>query len=235
MGHPIVKINISRSLGTQEHCCITDNGLVSLEKVFPNLNWFFFTDESRDSWEQLRSFSLPSHVNSLYLLPKARASCFLKGIDIINVLDMYLGWSMDPNILLGSLMFSLPMTLWSTEVLSLDSQWWKNNMGDKNSHGVFCHELQNIFLCFELFFFSIIFTFQSRVWCKTKLLLWATDYRKALQELIFVEEVWWCESLARVPWGIFVCWQRYISLDALCVKALKPWVKQVFFMQILNK
>lgn len=153
MGHPIVKINISRSLGTQEHCCITDNGLVSLEKVFPNLHWFFFTDESWDSWEQLRSFSLPSHVNSLYFLPKARASCFLKGIDIINVLDMYLGWSMDPNILLGSLMFSLPMTLWSTEVLSLDSQWWKNNMGDKNSHGVFCHELQNIFLCFELFFF----------------------------------------------------------------------------------
>lgn len=232
MGQSIVKINISRSLGTQEHCCITDNSLVSLEEVFPSLKWVLFADESWDSGEQLISFSLPSHVNSLYFLPKAKASCFLKGIDIINVLDMYLGWSMDPIFCL--VLWCFPMSLWSTQVLSLDSQWWKNNMGYKNSHGVFSHELQNIFLCFELFF-SIIFTFQSRAWCKTKLLLWATEYRKALQELIFVEEVWWCESLACVPCGIFVCWQRCISLDALCVKALKPWVKQVFFMQILNK
>lgn len=228
MGQPIVKINISRSLGTQEHCCITDNGLASLEKVFPNLNWFFFADESWDSWEQLISFSLLSHVNSLYFLPKARASCFLKGIDRINVLEMYLGWSMDP-------IFCL--VLWCFLFLCLYGQlrcWAWIPSGGRIIWGIKTlmeFSVMNFKIYFYALncFFSIIFTFQSRVWCKTKLLLWATEYRKALQELIFVEEVWWCESLARVPWGIFVCWQRYISLDALCVKALKPWVKQVFF------
>lgn len=35
MGQGIVKINISRSLGTQKPFCVTDNSLIALEKFFP--------------------------------------------------------------------------------------------------------------------------------------------------------------------------------------------------------